>query len=508
MGHAVRGRTGESTEVIDTPTGSPTSPRARALRAVDLRRRVTVIGGGIGGLVAAGLLARSGARVTLYEQGPRLGGKAQQLRFGATVLDAGPTLLTLPRTVQTTFSELGAETLLPRISPLSPHCEYRWRDGSGFTVFPDPEATAGSVEAMAPGEGRRVAAFYRVAEAIHGAVGEPYIHHPFGGVGGFFGRIIRRGPSAMLRGATLPTLHALAARHFRDPRLHQYVGRYATYTGGSPFQASAAFALLPHLERVEGVHHVQGGLGAISTALAEAVRRLGVEVHLGTRAGWSRGDSRWRAGPPGEEAAADAVVVNADPLSVETSAARPLAMSGYVLFLEAACRSRLAHHTVLFSRDYRREFAEIFSNQAPSELTVYVCHPAATDPSMAAPGRSGLFVMVNVPAIGAAFLEHAERVRSHCLAAVEALEPSLRGRLRILGERTPVDFEQQGAPGGSLYGFVPHGRFGPFRRPRAHPAPGLVYAGGGTHPGGGVPMVMLSGKFAAEQVRIDLQRQR
>jgi phytoene dehydrogenase-like protein len=126
---------------------------------------------------------------------------------------------------------------------------------------------------------------------------------------------------------------------------------------------------------------------------------------------------------------------------------------------------------------------------------------------MAAPDTSGLFVMVNVPPMGEAFLPHAEALRARCLAVVEALDPSLRGRVRLLGERTPVDFQRQGAPGGSLYGFLPHGRFGPFRRPRSRAARGLVYAGGGTHPGGGVPMVMLSGRFAAMQVAADLEAQ-
>jgi phytoene dehydrogenase-like protein len=180
-------------------------------------------------------------------------------------------------------------------------------------------------------------------------------------------------------------------------------------------------------------------------------------------------------------------------------------MSGYVLLLEAPVRSRLRHHTVLFSRDYRREFEEIFSGRVPSDPTVYVCHPAASDAGMAAPGTSGLFVMANVPPMGEAFIPHAGALRARCLAAVESLDPSLRGRLRLLGERTPVDFQRQGAPGGSIYGFLPHGRLGPFRRPRSHAAPGLVYAGGGTHPGGGVPMVMLSGRFAAMQVARDLE---
>lgn len=457
--------------------------------------------------MAAGLLARSGARVTLYEQEPRLGGKAQQLAVGSTVLDTGPTLLTMPALVRETFAALDATALLPRLISLSPQCEYRWEDGSGFVAHPDLAATRDSVEAMAPGEGRGVDTFYAAAAAIHRAAGEPYLEAPFEGVAGFFARVIRRGPSAVLQGMQMSTLQALAARHFRTPRLQQFVGRFATYTGASPYRASAAFALIPHLERVEGVHHVEGGMGALVDALERAVRRLGVDIRLGTRGRWQQAGAGWRAGPAGDEAPVDAVVVNADPLGVSGVSDGPLAMSGYVLLLEAKVRSRLQHHTVAFSRDYALEFEEVFSGRIPSDPTVYVCHPVASDPGMAAPGTSGLFVMANVPATGEAFLRHAEGLRARCLAVVEALDPSLRGQLRVLGERTPADFQRQGAPGGSLYGFLPHGRFGPFRRPRSHAAPGLVYAGGGTHPGGGVPMVMLSGRFAAMAVRADLEAQ-
>jgi len=467
--------------------------------------RVAVVGGGIGGLVAAGLLARGGRHVVLYEQELRLGGKAQQLRTGATVFDTGPTLLTLPGLVRETFAALGAEDVLPRFVPLSPQCEYRWEDGSGFVVHPELAATRASVEQMAPGEARGVDGFYAAAAAIHRAAGEPYLEAPFEGMAGFLARVVRRGPSAVLQGLQMSTLHGLAARHFSDRRLRQFVGRFATYTGASPYQASAAFALIPHLERVQGVHHVEGGVGALVTALETAVRRLGVEIRLGTPGAWQQRGESWRAGPPGDEAPVDAVVVNADPLGASGISGGPLAMSGYVLLLEAPVRSRLLHHTVAFSRDDRREFEEIFSGRVPTDPTVYVCHPAASDPGMAAPGTSGLFVMANVPPMGEAFLRHGEALRARCVAVVEALDPSLRGRLRLLGERTPVDFQRQGAPGGSIYGFLPHGRFGPFRRPRSRAAPGLVYAGGGTHPGGGVPMVMLSGRFAAMQVAADLE---
>ncbi|HUM13773.1 MAG TPA: phytoene desaturase family protein [Myxococcaceae bacterium] len=467
--------------------------------------QIAVVGGGIGGLVAAGLLARAGSKVTLYEQEGRLGGKAQQLTVGSTVLDTGPTLLTMPALVRETFGALGAEDLLPRLMALSPQCEYRWEDGSGFVVHPELERTRASVEAMAPGEGRGVGSFYAAAAAIHRAAGEPYLEAPFEGVASFLGRVVRRGPSAVLQGMQMSTLQALASHHFRDGRMQQFVGRFATYTGASPYQASAAFALIPHLERVEGVHHVEGGMGALVAALERAVRRLGVDIRLGTRGGWRPAGRGWRVGPAGDEAPVDAVVVNADPIGASGVTGGPLAMSGYVLLLEAGVRSSLRHHTVFFSRDSRREFEALFSGRVPADPTVYVCHPSASDPGMAAPGCSGLFVMANVPAMGEAFLPHADALRARCIAVVEALDPSLRGQLRILGERTPVDFQRQGAPRGSLYGFLPHGRFGPFRRPRSHAAPGLVYAGGGTHPGGGVPMVMLSGRFAAMQVSADLE---
>jgi 1-hydroxycarotenoid 3,4-desaturase len=174
-------------------------------------------------------------------------------------------------------------------------------------------------------------------------------------------------------------------------------------------------------------------------------------------------------------------------------------MSGYVLLLEASVRASLPHHSVLFSADARGEFEDIFAGRVPAAPTVYVCHPAATDASMAAPGTSGIFVMVNVPARrDAEGTVQTGDLRAALLALLQRTWPELAGKLRVLGERTPADFARQGAPGGSLYGFLPHGRLGPFRRPRPRGPAGVVFAGGGTYPGGGVPLVMLSGRFAAE----------
>lgn len=477
--------------------------------------RVAVIGGGIGGLTAAGLLAKEGHAVTLFEGSPSLGGKAQAVAVEGLTLDTGPTLLTLPALVRSTFEKLDASDLLPPFTELEPQCTYRFADGCGFTAYKDLERMAESAAELRPVERKGVHSFYAEAAAIWRAAGEPYLEAPFEGMAGFMTRVARRGIGAMLSGMKLDTLHTLATKHFQTHHLQQYVGRFATYAGGSPYASSAAFALIPHIEHAYGVHHVRGGIGALVEALGHAVRRLGVTVHLDTRARYERAGPGYRVGP-GQEPF-DSVVVNADPLASLRRESEPLSLSGFVLLLEVEGRPALPHHTVLFGGDYRREFEELFAGQLATDPTVYFCNPSATDPGMAPLGRTGLFVMVNAPAmpVGEAKAEQAERdwesmaqlVRTQMFEKLFRHYPELRGRTRVVGQRTPVDLAARGAPGGSIYGFLPHGRFGPFRRPRIRGGtPGLFFAGGGTHPGGGVPLVMLSGRFAAEMASAHLRR--
>jgi len=461
--------------------------------------RVAVVGGGLGGLTAAGLLARAGCDVTLYEAGHAPGGKAQCLSEGGVTLDTGPTLLTLPHLVRDTFSRLDAEAWLPRFTELDEQCHYRFADGCELRAYKDVEKTAQSAGELRPSERRGVHSFYTEAERLYQAAGEPYLEAPFEGMPDFMARVARRGLSAVTLGMRMGTMDELARKHFRTDHLHQFVNRFATYAGASPYETSAAFAMIPHLERAYGVHHVEGGMGALSRALAQAVERQGVRLRFSAKASWRRQGKVFEVGPPGELERFDAVVMNADPLEGLNRTQEPLALSGYVLLLESDTRLALPHHTLLFSADYPREFKQIFSGQAPDDATLYLCHPAATDATMAPPGKSGLFVMANAPATGTPGepWKEAERLRTQCLSKLDKVAPG--ARFRVLGERTPADLAKQGAPGGSIYGFLPHGKFGPFRRPRQRSeVPGLFHAGGGTHPGGGVPLVMLSGRFAAD----------
>lgn len=467
-------------------------------------KRVAVIGGGFGGMTAAAELQRLGHRVTLFEAAPALGGKAQSVAHQGVVLDTGPTLLTLPHVVRGAFERLGAADLMPELYELHHHADYHYADGSRFQCFADLGETARSAAAIDAREGRAVERFYAEAAAIHRAAGEPYLEAPYENMLEFLSRVARRGLGGLLKGMQLSTLASMAAKHFHTAHLRSFVGRFATYAGASPYRASSAFALIPHLERAYGVHHVRGGMAALVTALGKAVRRTGVEVCLSQPATWRRHREAYLVGPNGGEREFDALVVNADPLALVGRGDEPLALSGYVLLLKVNRRLSLPHHSAAFAQDYRREFDELFQGHVPYEPTIYVCHPAATDPTVAPPDSSGLFVMVNAPPLsGHASVEqwpqHAARLRELCLNRLKQLCPELQGaEVTVLAERTPVDLMNGGAPQGSIYGFLPHGRLGPFRRPHMQGrAPGLFFAGGGTHPGGGVPLVMLSGHFAA-----------
>lgn len=469
-------------------------------------KRVAVIGGGIGGMSSAALLRREGFEVTLLEASRSFGGKARTLRMNGVTLDEGPTLLTMPHVVRALFQDLGALDLLPRFHRLEEHCRYTFADGCTLSAFDDVERTADSAAELRPHERAGTLSFYKEAAALYRAAGEPYLHSDFDGATSYLRAVLSRGLSGSSPFALLGSLDGMARRHFKTDHLRQFVGRFATYAGASPYESSAAFAMIPHLERAFGVHHVEGGMGGLATALEQVLRRNGVRLLGGQKAQWERrSDGGYAVEPLGERF--DAVVVNADPLSSLNRGDEPLSLSGFVLLVEVAERLSLPHHSILFSPNARAEFSQLFSGVMPEEPTLYLCHPAATDPTMAPEGKSGVYLMVNAPPLEP---EHdwealSARLTQWCLARFEKHVPGVRAKSTVLARRTPLDFAALGAPSGSLYGFLPHGVLGTFRRPRIQgPQPGLFFCGGGTHPGGGVPLVMLSARFAAERARAHL----
>ncbi|TDD83513.1 phytoene desaturase [Actinomadura darangshiensis] len=468
-----------------------------------------MVGGGVGGMVAALLLARGGHRVRLHERLGRLGGKLAERERDGFTFSLGPSLLTLPGL----FRELGIERELVRLDEL---CRYRFADGSNLRAFRDPDRMAAEVDRLAAGQGTAWRAFHGWAQGCLAASQRTFFAGPVG-----------RPPEGARLGdlpAVAPgrTLHELARRFFADRRLRQYVGRYATYAGSSPYRAPAALGCVAAIEHGDGGWYVPGGLARLADDLAGLVAAAGVEIQTGSEVARvsANGDSvEGVLLASGEREAADAVVVNADAAALygrllpdrrRVRRMARLGLSSAALLILAGVEGRtegLPHHSVLFSGDYRGEFGDIFQRRVPPrDPTVYIGCSAVDDPSQAPQGAENQVLLVNVPAgdpgrwpmtpesYGELVLERLAQ-RGHDLA----------GRLRFVELFTPADLrDRYGAPGGAIYGTAYGGPTAPLRRPgNRGPRRGLYLVGGSAHPGDGLPLVAMGGRIVASLVEQD-----
>ncbi|EWY39512.1 CrtD protein [Skermanella stibiiresistens SB22] len=492
------------------------------------QKRVIVVGAGIAGLTAALSLANRGLGVTVVERADRPGGKMREIEVGGAKLDAGPTVFTLRRIFDDIFAEAGTDLdHHVTLRPAGVLARHAWTDGSRLDLFADRERSADAIGAFA---GAREADGFRrfQAEAARTwrTLESSFIRSAEPSVGGLVGAVGLRGLGDLWRIRPFETLWKALGDYFKDPRLRQLFGRYATYCGSSPFLAPATLMLVAHVEQ-EGVWLVDGGMARLAEALAGlaaergAVFRYGAEVRSVEVTG---GRASGVTLASGERIEADAVVVNADPAALasgmlgRTAAgavpkidpnARSLSAITWSLLAEAE-GFPLARHTVFFSDDYAAEFADILDrSRPPRSPTVYVCAQDRDDDGTAPGGPERLFCLINAPAIGDTHPFDATEIDQCATRTFGILE---RCGLRVttrpdrMVAASPRDWNRLfPATGGALYGPASHGWKTSFSRPTARSRiPGLYLAGGGIHPGPGVPMVALSGRMAAEAVTRDL----
>jgi phytoene desaturase len=445
-------------------------------------------------------LAHAGHSVVVFERDGAPGGKAGRLELDGFAWDTGPSLLTMPWVLRDLFADTGAplddELELLRVEPVT---RYRFADGTGFELSADLPRALDALDAWSPGAG---ADWTRVLGACAGMwrASERFL----GGPPPWPPRRPRPGdpvpdPRDLVAVRPWRTLRGLARATVRDRRLRMVVERFATYGGADPRRAPAALAVAGYVEHAFGAWHVRGGIHELVRALVRRLEALGGELRLSTPVRALRVvDGRVRGVETDAGAVdADALVWNGDARSVpgraSSSSSPERSLSGFVLMLGLRGRDPgRAHHEIRFAADYDAEFDDVFVHHRPvRDPTLYVSASRVSDAGEGPPDGESLFVLVNAPSEGDTDWD----------AVADGYEARLVERLGVAG-RVVVSARRTPAELGPIYGDAPHGRLAALRRPNPFPRSpkGLYLVGGTTHPGGGLPLVMLGARTVAREI--------
>lgn len=487
--------------------------------------RVVVVGAGFGGLAAALLLRAAGCDVTVVERHSWVGGKARPVASTVGHIDAGPTVLTMRHVFDAIFHATGVAlddyAELVREPVLARHF---WPDGSQLDLFDDRAASARAIAAFAGmSEARAFDRFAEEAASLFDLFDAPMMRDADPSLGALTKAALTK-PRYLGTLSPLATLAGKLKATFSDPRLRQLFGRYATYVGGSPYDAPALLSLVWRAEEA-GVWRVTGGMHALAAAMAKRLSDMGGTIRTGTGVEALEakdGQVRRVVLASGQRLDVDLVVFNGDPRALAQgllgadvagvaaqTRTTPRSLSARVWsFAARPTGVDLSHHNVFFGADPAAEFADLKAGRMPRDPTVYVC---AEDRGTAMPRPEGLErfeLILNAAPLGPETTEMKET------ASCRQVTFQTLNRFGLTFDPAPGDdalatprtFESL-FPGsaGSLYGQSPHGMTAALKRPRARTAiRGLYLAGGGTHPGAGVPMAALSGQHAAEAITRDL----
>ncbi len=481
------------------------------------QRTAIIIGGGLGGLATALRLAATGWRVTVCEQGRTFGGKMNTWTEAGFRFDTGPSLITMPWVFADLFAAAGSRLEdYVELLPVQPLADYVFADGTRFTYSTSLPDWLATVRQLEPRDVDGFLSFMGLGARLFALSRETFLRRrPLDPPDLRAFKAMRHLPLRHAWG----NYHRTVAAHFRSPHLRQLFDRYPTYVGSSPYSSPATLAVIPYIEYAYGGWHIKGGLYRLVESLVALAREQAIELltnarierieHVGGKVcGVELAD--------GTKLVADVVVMNGDAATTRTLLGandRPQApaarsLSGFVLLLGIKRKlPQLAQHTVYFSADYQREFAQLFAERCfPADPTVYVSAPSRNDPTLAPADGETLFIMANAPANDTDWsAEQSAQARARVLARLaQGGCPDIATDIVVSDVWTPRRIARAYLmPGGAIYGTHSHGWRRAFLRPPNKDARvgGLYYVGGSSHPGGGTPTVLLSAEITCDLIR-------
>jgi len=485
-------------------------------------RKALIIGAGFGGLSCAIGLASRGYDVTILEKQLTVGGKLQHIEKAGYQFDRGPSTITMPHVFRSVFEQAGRQIEdYVELYDLEPRTRNVFADGSVVDLSRHAEATAAQIALYSPEDALQYPHFLAEAKQMYVEANDQFLNTL---LLSWRDKIKASMGKSLLRVHPLTTLQSLLRKYFRHPNTLMLFGRYATYVGASPYQAPAIFAMLSHVEAELGVYGVRGGTYQLIRGLEKLALELGVTIRTGIEVSRVLVQSGKAIGVESSigDYLAPIVIINGDVLSMSQmlldESERPSltnkqidryepSLSGFVTLAGVPRQyDQLLHHTVFFPEQYEPEFQAIFGQKRPPALpTLYICYSGYSEATMAPPQSSNLFILANAPYLSDQWdWELQRQAYGHKIASLleqYGLEDISQGS--VWEHYTPADIQQDTyAHHGSIYGISSNSVKQTFFRPgnRSRDVQGLWYVGGTTHPGGGTPIVTLSGQLVAKHI--------
>ncbi|RYG45520.1 phytoene desaturase [bacterium] len=489
------------------PAGRAGSPIRRVVRVV--ARSAIVIGAGQGGLSAAIHLRLKGYDVRVLERQSQCGGKAAALDIEGYRLDPGPSIVILPDIYRRVFTAAGRrmEDYL-RFRRLDPITRVFFGNDAPIDLPSGFEPCRERLRDFAASDVPGFEDLFRKLETVAPLVEKTVFDHP---IEKAWQLADPRFLAIGMRFDVRKSYRELVDGWFTSPLMRSFFYGFPSYSGNSYDSKAAGALLIPYYMLADGVWWPEGGVGAIPTAFERLARELGVEILTGRDVtAFEHRDGRLRAvtDSTGERHEAEAFVANVDRSTIRHRVFNePLPRPSFSYFtLHWGLPRKLSntqHHTLIVPERFEAGFDELYKERAfPTEPIVYLNDTTATDPQTAPEGATNLFAVVTAPGdepsvdYGKRSEEYADRVRRSCASiGIDLGQPAFE-RL----QNPPYFAEAHGNAGGSLYGpDEPLRAFGGLLplTPRDPDLKNLVYCGGSVQPGAGLPMVTLSGKFAA-----------
>lgn len=485
--------------------------------------KICIIGAGIGGLSAAIRLAATGHQVTIYETNSYPGGKLTEIQVDNYRFDAGPSLFTMPSYIEDLFSRAEKNIVdYFQYDQLDIICHYFWEDGTRLKAYADAEAFAQEVEKQLGVPAAEITDTLAASAEKYHLTGttflEKSLHKPSTWFSSEVARSFTKIP--MLTSAVFQSMHQDNKRRLSHPKLVQLFDRFATYNGSNPYKAPGMLNIIPHFEHNIGAFFPKGGMHQITLALYQLAIDLGVIFHFNQPVEQIRVEQKKAIGirVEGADKFFDKVISNmdvfptykkllADQSQPHRTLAQPRSTSALIFYWGIKKEFKeLGLHNILFSKNYQKEFAALDAGQIDKDPTIYINISKKHESTDAPEGCENWFTMINVPANNGQDWETLiAQARKDIIEKINrTLHVNLKELIVCESILDPRSIESKTASHqGALYGTNSNNIFAAFLR---HPnftskIKNLYFCGGSVHPGGGIPLCLLSGKIVSELIQ-------